>query len=316
MEPRLVEAEQVGGSTWANYDGGVTGNPDGDRYDRYRRPIQVDRQLYHLIRVANGLGKSLPEVTLASLACGTGANEDQLLQLVEADLDHGRLGMVHMLDYSQAMTAHVQSKLSRRQTPFELRRQDIVSDSLPFTPGEVDVITMFQCVQHLDRNDPFFPRVRTAFEHAFQALHSGGALILIASTPEQGRLSRWYAHLCGDHFDRSRCPAIAHSSTWPPLDLVMRHLLGTGFVVDKYEPLPGPYIDTEVYLGDPKIVFDPDFQGAVSFFAMAKRMGVHDEYVALARALIESGGIEGIREESERFRKLNGVAYMVVAVKP
>ena len=304
----------AGGSKWANYDGGVDGQPDGDTYDVYRRPIGIDVLVRETRRVLEEQKTPIGAALMAALGCGTAANEHELLLQLER-AGH-TLGQLTLLDYSVHMTAHVEAKLKGKRTPWQLKRQDVVKDPLPFKEGSVHVATMFQCIQHLDSgDDPMFPNVFTAFERVYHSLAPGGALVVVASTPEQGRRSRWYAHLCDGKFDPRECPAIAHSTKWPPLDMVLGHLTRCGFQIDRYHPLFGPYIDTTVYLGDPSSVFDPAFQHAVSFFALAKRLKVHDAYESLARKLIDSGEIHQIREESEAFRAKTGVAYMVVARK-
>lgn len=294
-----------GGSQWHDYDVWSA------RYDRYRRPIGIADMIKQTRQIADTAGLSLDRLNFGAFCCGTGANEAQILAQLESGGE--RFGALRAFDYSPGMLEKARAKLSGHTTPVTLEQIDLVESAYPIPDHSLHVATLIQALQHLDHDNPAFPRVLRALIRIRRKIAADGALIIISSTPDQGYHARWYAHLCLGKFEERKDPAYLHSRSWPDLRLLKDHLTAARFEIVEQRSLDGPYIDREAYLGPPEIVFDADFRSAVSFYGMAEKHGLIPAYDTVARGLIASGEIEKVRAESEEFRAEFGTAFMLVA---
>lgn len=308
--PAVLDSRSVEGlpnaSRLINY------NEDGLGYDAFRRPIATDLQAQCVERACDRLGIPLESAHVAALCCGTGANEQQMLKYwAERAM---RLGKITALDGAANMLKHVPAKLQPFDAEVTTDTFDIVAGSLPFDEASLDAATIIQAVQHFDHADRHFPNMKLAFGKVRAKLKTGGSLVIISSCSSQARKARWYA-LAGSRggLAHHEDPGYLHSQEFPRTTNVVGHLEGSGFEVVGMKTLKGPYVDTSVYY-DPEWIFDPNAQKAVSFFSLAKRRGVLDKYLDMARGQIDSGEMLGVIEESERYRNEFGVAYLVEAV--
>ncbi len=268
-------------------------------YDTTRIPVGVDTILSCLART----GVPLREQTVLEAGCGTG-------NYLQALRPH--LGSLVGVDFNEGMLAQARTKLGE---DVELTCGSILD--LSYEDQRFDGVICNQVIHHLDEgpgaaDDPeawkpcSFPNVTRFIQEAYRVLHSGGALVVNATTHEQFPDGYWWAELIPEAVARL-------SHRLPDLDQLKRILAVAGFEIESVSADLDGILQGPSYL-DPKGPLSESWRAGDSTWSL-----VSDTELASARQRVEqmnvAGTMEAYLDERERKRMEVGQSTFVCGRK-
>ena len=296
-------------------NGTVTGvehdySKTASRYDLFRRPVGVSALCGSIEKVAIRRERAPSELTVVATCCGTGNHEAEMVRAFE---QNGGSPTIHLADLFPEMLEQAATNVGEAGGQFETYEVDVTKDRPPLR-GEGDWISMLHCWQHFDRSNRKFPGVQQAIRFAHSSLRSGGTFALVPTTPYQSRRTRWY-QLAGKvaKLPRKKDPGRIYAMEYPRLEQVTGFLRHVGFQDITISSIDGPLIHAEWYY-DPRRLLE-EGEDSVSFFKLAKKRKLWDEYLSAVMPMVESGDIYDVIAQSERYRQQMGVAWLIEAVK-
>jgi SAM-dependent methyltransferase len=268
-------------------------------YDTTRIPVGVDTILSCLART----DVPLSEQTVLEAGCGTG-------NYLQALRPH--LGSLAGIDFSEGMLAQARTKLGE---DVELTCGSILD--LSYEDERFDGIICNQVIHHLDdgpgaADDPeawkpcSFPNVTRFIQEAYRVLHSGGALVVNATTHDQFPDGYWWAELIPGAVARLSCRL-------PDLDQLKRIITAAGFEIESVSADLDGILQGPSYL-DPKGPLSEAWRAGDSTWSL-----VSDTELASARQRVEqmnvAGTMQAYLDEREKKRLEVGQSTFVCGRK-
>ena len=227
-------------------------------YDSYRRPVAVEEIVTNIQQHAANFKVAPEDLVIADLGCGTGNYITELTNRIHFKRFIG-------VEYNEGMLGRAKSKLEGKKG-VEFIQASILD--LPLKKEEVDVVIINQVLHHLDsepavdsNGEPDFPNLRLALQEIRKILKASGLLLINFLDPIQLKGFWQISHLM------VTAKLGKMMSRFADHEFYKRELKNAGFDIKSMHKVSEFLMDDKYYL-DTKLVLDPNFRKANSFWAL------------------------------------------------